>query len=177
MNASNFTRRFASAITAACLVGGVAVTGCALPKQPTAPAATRYLPSDWMAISTTDWRFEALPPASREAVLATREAMRVERAGGYYRFYRRYTDALAGRIAATNQAADEAFLVSPRIVNGSLTPELHGTALTADEVRLNRAMNTNQDGRGLHDDWERFWLLDRPTKLSPYPIMSTTGNP
>ena len=41
---------------------------------------------------------------------------------------------------------------------------------------MNMAMNANQDTRGIWDDLGRLWLTDRPTKLSPYPIMGTSGN-
>jgi hypothetical protein len=174
-----FAARFARlALLLVCSGGMVtAVAGCAIPKQPREVYGARFLPDDWMSVATTDWRLDALPDVARDEVAATREAMRIERQGGYYRFYRRYTDAMLARIAATNQAADDAFLVSPTIVNRNLTPELFTTADTYDEARLDRAMNANQNLRGVQDDWERLWLLSKPSKLSNYPIQSTTGNP
>ncbi len=62
-------------------------------------------------------------------------------------------------------------------IKGNLTPEMLGTSERPVETDLNWAMNANQDTRGMWDDVGRFWLTDRPTKLSPYPIMSTSGNP
>jgi hypothetical protein len=153
------------------------LSGCAIPKQPHAMAGAQHLPVDWMSVSEKDWRFDALPPAMQSEVLATREAMRVERSGSYYRFYGRYSDELIQRINSVQQSASDAFLVSPRVVNASLTPEMFNTADTYDQARLDRAMNANQNMRGLQEDWERFWLLSRPSKLSNYPIQSTTGNP
>ena len=154
-----------------------ALQGCAIPKQPQGLYGSQHLPVDWMAVSERDWLFEALPVETQQEVLATREAMRLERAGSYYRFYGRYTDELVRRVHSAQSAASDAFLVSPRVVNASLTPELYNVADTYDQARLDRAMNANQNLRGLQEDWERLWLLSKPSKLSNYPIQSTTGNP
>lgn len=158
-------------------LASAAVTGCVIPRQPSGLAGLKQLPSDWMTISVNDWRFQALPSANREQLLATREAMRIERSSAYFRFYGRYTDELLKRIDLVQNASSEAFLVSPAVVNAHLTPELFDTADTFDEARADTAMNNNQNLRGLQDDWARFWLLDDPSKLSPYPIMPTSGNP
>ncbi len=62
-------------------------------------------------------------------------------------------------------------------VKSNLTPEMQGTSERPVEIEMNMAMNANQDTRGIWDDLGRLWLTDRPTKLSPYPIMGTSGNP
>ena len=62
-------------------------------------------------------------------------------------------------------------------ITSNLTPELMTTAERPDDVSVNWAMNANQDLRSGWTDLGRFWLTDKPSSLSPYPIMSTGGQP
>jgi len=39
------------------------------------------------------------------------------------------------------------------------------------------AVDRDQDMRSAWSDMGRFWLTDKPSRLSPYPIMPTGGNP
>ena len=158
-------------------LAALVLTGCNLPKQPSNLAGSRHLPVDWMAVSVNDWRFQALPEANQEQVLATRDAIKLERASAYFRFYRRYSDDLLKRIDDVQESASQAFLVSPAVVNAHLTPELFSTAHTYDEARYGFALETNENIRSLKEDWARIWLLDKPSRLSPYPITPSSGNP
>lgn len=58
-----------------------------------------------------------------------------------------------------------------------MSPELKNTAQTKDESRMDWAVNRDQDLRSAWTDMGRLWLTDRPSALSPYPIMQTNGNP
>jgi hypothetical protein len=62
-------------------------------------------------------------------------------------------------------------------IKGNLTPELEATAERDVDMEVNWAMNADQDLRGVWNDLGRFWLTDRPSQLSPYPIMPTGGQP
>ena len=62
-------------------------------------------------------------------------------------------------------------------LTSNLTPELYNTAERPADVDVNWAMNANQDLRSAKNDWGRFWLTDQPSKLSPFPITSTSGQP
>jgi hypothetical protein len=58
-----------------------------------------------------------------------------------------------------------------------LSPELVNTSQTKDESRMDWAVDRDQDMRSAWSDMGRFWLTDKPSRLSPYPIMPTGGNP
>ncbi len=62
-------------------------------------------------------------------------------------------------------------------ITGNLTPELMTTSERPVDVDVNWAMNANQDLRGMWNDLGRFWLTDKPSALSPYPIQPTGGQP
>ena len=67
--------------------------------------------------------------------------------------------------------------VSFNSIRGDLTPELQAmTDRRVDEQR-NWAVTDNQNLRMLHDDLGRAFYTDHPTRLSPYPITYTSGNP
>ncbi|MFA9478675.1 hypothetical protein ACERK3_10240 [Phycisphaerales bacterium AB-hyl4] len=55
-------------------------------------------------------------------------------------------------------------------VRANFSPELHSTA-NSYEQHLNREARTrDMNLRGVWDDGSRLLLLDRPSRLSPYPI-------
>lgn len=62
-------------------------------------------------------------------------------------------------------------------LSADLSPELVDTQATHVEARMDRVVNRDQDIRSGVSDWERFWLTDKPSALSPFPIMQTAGNP
>ena len=67
--------------------------------------------------------------------------------------------------------------VSFNAITGNLTPELQTMSERPSDVHLNMAVSGNQDLRMLNEDLGRALLLDGPSKLSPYPVVDTTGNP
>ncbi|MFN5496448.1 MAG: hypothetical protein ACK5WD_03580 [bacterium] len=67
--------------------------------------------------------------------------------------------------------------VDLKSITGDLTPELQATAERPVDMDVNWAVNADQDLRGVWNDLGRFWLTDRPSALSPYPIMPTSGQP
>jgi len=160
----------ATGITASTLVG------CA-GRQPATVAGVSQLPDNWLALTSSDSRLQSLPEPTRDYLAAVRENMKVEQRGSYYKFYGRYSDALTKHMADANELANTAYLVSSKRINATLTPELVGTSETHDETNWHYAANANQDLRSLQNDWGRFWLTDKPSSLSPYPIMPTGGQP
>ena len=62
-------------------------------------------------------------------------------------------------------------------LSADLSPELKNTSQTHDEARMDWVVNKDQDLRGAWSDLGRVWLTDKPSSLSPYPIMQTNGNP
>lgn len=67
--------------------------------------------------------------------------------------------------------------VSFDAISGNLTPELQGlTDRPVDEQR-NLAVTNNMNWRLMFDDLGRAFYTDHPSRLSPYPITYTSGNP
>ncbi|MFM7052138.1 MAG: hypothetical protein ACKOYN_08415 [Planctomycetota bacterium] len=62
-------------------------------------------------------------------------------------------------------------------IKSNLNPELRSLAERDADIEINLAMNDEQELRSAWNDLGRFWLTDKPSSLSPFPIMSTGGNP
>lgn len=150
---------------------------CSTGPQPTDVYRTNQLPPDWCSLSPSDWRFSVLPAPTRDYLASVRSNMDSERQSEYFRFYGRYFDATLKQIAEANNIANTAFLTAPKTITRNLTPELYNTAESHDEADWHFAVNANNDLRSLKNDWGRFWLTDSPSKLSPYPITPTGGQP
>ncbi len=67
--------------------------------------------------------------------------------------------------------------VSYAAISGNLTPELAGLVERPIDVDRNLAVTANQNWRMFSDDWGRLFYPDHPTRLSPMPIVYTSGNP
>ncbi|MBN8598984.1 MAG: hypothetical protein J0L78_15030 [Planctomycetes bacterium] len=50
------------------------------------------------------------------------------------------------------------------------TPGISDPALRFDDSNSRVAVSVNDNMRKATDDWGRFWLVDRPSRLSPYPV-------
>ncbi len=151
--------------------------GCQPGAQPTSVYGSNQLPKDWLTLAQNDWRLAALPAPTSDYLASVRSAMIRERNTEYYHFYGRYTDGTLKQIAEANNIASTAFLVAPRTVYHSLTPELFNTSESYDEANGHFAVQVNTDLRSLQNDWSRVWLTDRPSSLSPYPITPMGGQP
>lgn len=53
----------------------------------------------------------------------------------------------------------------------NLTPDMHGLAETHDENDAGVAVTKNTEWRQFDDDVRRALMLDRPSSLSPYPVV------
>ena len=53
----------------------------------------------------------------------------------------------------------------------NLTPDMHGLAETHDENDAGVALIKNTEWRQFDDDVRRALMLDRPSSLSPYPVI------
>jgi hypothetical protein len=172
---ANLARNLVLPLVGAALLS--ALPGCSAGPQPTAVHGSAHLPGDWTVLPSTDWRIGVLPEPTRAYLESVRTSMVAERGTDYHRFYGRYTDGMLKQIAEANNIVSTAFLTAPKTVNRNLTPELFNTAETHEQADWHFAVNANDDLRGLRNDWGRFWLTDSPSKLSPYPIQSTGGQP
>ena len=58
-----------------------------------------------------------------------------------------------------------------------LTPDLQGTTQRPIDIDANMAIVGDQNWRSFWDDMGRTFYTDRPSHLSPLPIMGTSGQP
>lgn len=63
--------------------------------------------------------------------------------------------------------------VSISAIRGSLTPEITGVSQTGYDQANSHAIIHNIQWRAASDDLDRIMLMDQPSTLSPYPIVST----
>ena len=59
----------------------------------------------------------------------------------------------------------------------NLTPELYGLHERPSDVARNWAVTDNANLRMIADDLGRMWMTNQPSHLSPFPIMTYSGNP
>jgi|TARA_B100001964_G_C13965013_1_gene479375 hypothetical protein len=133
-----------------------------------------YLPDNWLTINTTAWQFRELPEKNRNELVTLRSKLIEERNGRYYSFYGHLKPEVISEIKATNDRLDEAFLdlrYSSDAIFASLTPNLRGTSDTYAENKAGIAVVNNTNTRMMDDDTVRFLLLDKPSMLSPQPIV------
>ncbi len=67
--------------------------------------------------------------------------------------------------------------LSYHAIKSDLTPELQGLVERPVDVDRNLATNNNQNLRMMWDDIGRTLYTDRPSMLSPMPVIHTSGNP
>ena len=65
----------------------------------------------------------------------------------------------------------------PDSILSNPTPELKGLAQTDADLRRATAINANQNMRMVWGDITRMFLLDRPSILSPFRAVQTSGQP
>ena len=66
---------------------------------------------------------------------------------------------------------------SYKAITSDLTPELQGLAERPVDIDTNVAVVENTNWRLMWGDLGRVWFLDRPSILSPFPTVSTSGQP
>ena len=62
-------------------------------------------------------------------------------------------------------------------IKTDLTPELQGVTERGVDIDRNMAVTGNQNLRMMWGDLGRMWLFDKPSRLSPYDIIATSGQP
>ena len=71
-----------------------------------------------------------------------------------------------------NELCNNEMLTSTEILVKSMSPEMYSTVKSNPELYLLNNANQQQNLRGVVDDWNRWWFIDEPSPLSPYPIIS-----
>ena len=62
-------------------------------------------------------------------------------------------------------------------IRNDLSPELAGAADRPDDIDRHTAVMADINMRSYWDDFTRIFYIDHPSRLSPYPIVNTSGNP
>jgi len=58
-----------------------------------------------------------------------------------------------------------------------ITPSMKTLSQTHTEVQMDLDVTENQNLRMAEEDLGRVWYTNRPSRLSPFPVVNTTGNP
>ena len=85
--------------------------------------------------------------------------------------------ALPTLVVAVTGCAPDPNDVSFDALKKDLTPHILGLTERDVDVERNMAVIGNQNMRMVWGDLGRFFLFDRPSRLSPYDIISTSGQP
>jgi hypothetical protein len=67
--------------------------------------------------------------------------------------------------------------VSFKAIAARPAPEMSSTAHRSVDLDKNYAYMRNTNYRGFWDDLRRMIYIDNPSRLSPYPIVDTSGSP
>ncbi|MDY7110108.1 MAG: hypothetical protein SYC29_15865 [Planctomycetota bacterium] len=67
--------------------------------------------------------------------------------------------------------------VSYKAVSHDLTPELRGLEQRPIDVDAHLSYMINHNWRAMSDDLGRLFYTDHPSRLSPFPVTKTSGQP
>lgn len=59
---------------------------------------------------------------------------------------------------------------SPDAVRANMSPELESVAMSSEQRKNHHARVIDHTARQWHDDWDYLLLLDRPRRMSKYPL-------
>lgn len=134
----------------------------------------KYMPDNWLAINSSAWQVKQLPEVNRIELENLQIKLYAERQGQYFNFFGKYRPEVLYEIEATTKRLDQAYLdlqYSSRAILASLTPGLDGLSETDAEREAGIAVVNNVNQRMSKDDINRALLLDKPSMLSPYPVV------
>ena len=148
--------------------------GCPSPQQSNSyplDADKKLLPANWLALSPGDSHLKYLNSTTVELLFDLKNEIAQSRAtptGGKPALTE---SSIAERSREMNTLCNNEMLTSPEILAKSMSPEMYSTLNTNPELYLRNNANEQQNLRGVVDDWNRWWLIDEPSPLSPYPIV------
>ena len=149
--------------------------GCPSPQQGSSyplEADKKLLPADWLALSPDDSHLKYLNPTTVELLFDLKNEIAQSRntpAGAKPPM----SEALiTQRSREMNTLCNNEMLTSSEILAKSMSPEMYSTTKSNPELYLQNNANEQQNLRGVVDDWNRWWLIDEPIPLSPYPIVN-----
>ena len=72
-----------------------------------------------------------------------------------------------GLMATLGGCSDD---ITGRSVRWDPTPEMETMGRTGDQHDTEVRRSLNETGRQIWDDWDNFWFLDEPIRLTQWPI-------
>lgn len=60
--------------------------------------------------------------------------------------------------------------ITANSVRADMSPEMESIAMTPEQRKNQFARVVDTDFRQIVDDWDRLWLVDKPSGMSRYPI-------
>ncbi len=180
-NVSNMRRSLSVASTfAVCAVAAVLLPACQTPNQvntvPLQKVASE-LPRDWVDMAAGDSRLVYLDASTRKTLMLFRKEVAIEGNSPEFIATGGYSEPTLARWREINEECKKSYCANAVVIGRDLTPELAGTALSVNEAYMNSVVVGDVDLRQVQDDWARFWLMNKPSTLSPYPIVNTGGRP
>jgi hypothetical protein len=71
---------------------------------------------------------------------------------------------------ATGCESQQEKTVTVEDVRNNLSPNFNTVIYSEEQVKNNWAVTLDVNERELRDDWNRMWFLERPQRLTPYPM-------
>jgi len=135
----------------------------------------QYMPKDWLKLSEKAWQFKKLPEASKLELHALKVKLIQAREGQYFSFYQKYNPELLSELDGVISNMNRAYLnlrYSNKAIIANLTPAMNGLSETYSENDAGIIVVNNANERMYVDDWRRALILDKPSALSPYPVVA-----
>ncbi len=158
----------------------ITVAGCQTPNQVNSVPLAKVqkdLPADWITLKPEDWRMAYLDAPTRQSLIALRKSLEAERATQAFEANGSYSEATYESIRQMNLSCNQSYAANAVVIGEDLSPELAGAALSVNEAYMNSTVVGDVNLRQVQDDWARLWLMNKPSSLSPYPIVNTGGRP
>ena len=154
------------------IIFSILLNGCS--NSTTRLGDPRYMPKDWLSLSENAWQFKALPEANKIELHALKIKLIQSKEGQYFNFYQKYNPELLAESDGVINNLNRAYLnlrYSNRVIMANLTPGMNGLAETYSENDAGIAVVNNDNDRMYVDDWRRVLIIDKPSSLSPYPVV------
>jgi len=72
-------------------------------------------------------------------------------------------------LAGGCQWQPQVYTTQPEPIHHAMSPEMQTLGYTSAERWTRIARSKQTTDRHIGDDWDRFWLLDNPSRLTDYP--------
>jgi hypothetical protein len=121
-----------------------------------------------------DRQVASLPEHNRIEFEVMQTRLIAERQGQYFSLFGKFHPNTLDYIQSTTRSLDEAYLnlrYSNAAIIGNISPDMNGLAETTTEHYSGIEAVDSTNIRMSRDDLRRLFLRDRPSSLSPYPVI------